>query len=441
VELGAEAGVRSTGGVEVGEDAARVQLDSALGTAIEVTEAIALVAEASGTVSPGIASPVALEPLATLRVRNKAGLTVRAGAGAGVLGGMGEPDWRLLAGIQWIPEAAQPQLRLSSQYDSDRDGIPNDRDRCVEQAEDFNGVADDDGCPEAGLIPPTIEVVDQTGRLVADASLEVMSGPTSGSWRLTRGSWNRSIPAGAYRVKVAALGHRPLELNLEVPETTTWSTRITMESVVSPGRVRVVVTDANGRATPARIELVSPDEKSEHRAEDGVWAGALPAGTYTLNVAAKGLVPVERVISVEPERTLEVTLALSAGQVRIEGDQIVFTDRIFFEQGSDIIQRRSFPLLDEIAATMVRHPELRVVAVHGHTDDQGSESYNLDLSLRRAMAVVQFLEASGVEQSRLQAFGMGEATPLLAGPSAEARAANRRVEFRIVQRTPSKASN
>lgn len=435
VEVGSELGVRSTGGVEVGTDDPGIQMDAVLGSALHVTPAVALVGELASAWTPNVAQPWALEPIATVRYQSPRGLAVRAGAGTGLLGGIGEADWRILAGVSWIPGNPDDSMRLNGVADTDRDGIPNDRDLCVEQAEDINGVSDDDGCPEAGLIPTRLEVVDRNGRLIADASLELTEGPTTGSWRLAQGSWHRSVPAGRYEASVTALGHTPQTVVFEIPEGSTWSRRIELDADTSPGRVRVLVTDPAGRSIHAQIELTGPGAPTTHKADSGAWAGVIEPGTYTLRVTADGHLPVDRVIEVSAERTVEVSLALPTGQVRIDGDQIVFTDRIYFDAGSDTIQRRSFPLLEEIAGTMVRHPELTSVAVRGHTDDRGSDAYNLDLSLRRAQAVVQFLEASGVEAGRLQAFGLGEHHPLLAGTTEDARSANRRVEFRIVSRS------
>jgi OOP family OmpA-OmpF porin len=71
------------------------------------------------------------------------------------------------------------------------------------------------------------------------------------------------------------------------------------------------------------------------------------------------------------------------------------------------------PRLDEIAEVLKRNPKISDVDITGHTDRLGSEEYNLDLSLRRARAVKDYLVSRGVEADRLRANGKGEANPVV----------------------------
>jgi outer membrane protein OmpA-like peptidoglycan-associated protein len=77
------------------------------------------------------------------------------------------------------------------------------------------------------------------------------------------------------------------------------------------------------------------------------------------------------------------------------------------------------------------HPTL-VLEVEGHTDSQGDDLYNLELSQRRAQAVVDYLVAKGVPRAQLQAQGFGETKPIADNRTKEGRAQNRRVVFTIV---------
>jgi outer membrane protein OmpA-like peptidoglycan-associated protein len=118
--------------------------------------------------------------------------------------------------------------------------------------------------------------------------------------------------------------------------------------------------------------------------------------------------------------------------VEIESERLSLKDSIQFESGKDTIQRRSLPVLDEIAKLLADHPELRRVRVEGHTDDVGAAAYNKDLSERRAASVVRYLVAKGVAKERLAAAGYGFERPIASNATALGRAKNRRVEFRIV---------
>jgi len=73
------------------------------------------------------------------------------------------------------------------------------------------------------------------------------------------------------------------------------------------------------------------------------------------------------------------------------------------------------------------------VSVEGHTDSSGSEQYNQQLSLARAESVVDYLVSQGADASKLTAIGMGETSPVANNDTEEGRAANRRVDFVIVQ--------
>ena len=123
-----------------------------------------------------------------------------------------------------------------------------------------------------------------------------------------------------------------------------------------------------------------------------------------------------------------------AQKVRIESDRLVITETVRFRTGKSLIDKRSYTLLNNIAAVLKVHPEIELVEVGGHTDDVGPDEKNLVLSQKRSAAVVAYLTKQGVDGSRLAAMGYGESRPLEPGTSKEARAANRRVEFLIKQK-------
>ncbi len=121
--------------------------------------------------------------------------------------------------------------------------------------------------------------------------------------------------------------------------------------------------------------------------------------------------------------------------VRIQRDQIELLDKVYFDTNKATIMPQSFPLLDNVAAVLKAHPEIRRVRVEGHTDSRGSEAYNKNLSMRRAQSVVRFLVDQGqVSPDILEAVGYGEEQPLVPGArTSREHARNRRVEFHIVK--------
>jgi OOP family OmpA-OmpF porin len=99
--------------------------------------------------------------------------------------------------------------------------------------------------------------------------------------------------------------------------------------------------------------------------------------------------------------------------------------RINFAFDSAVIPPAHFSQLDRVADLLRQEPTLSL-AVEGHTDAVGSAEYNIDLSRRRAVAVVGYLVDHGVKASRLMAVGKGKTEPLVADPM-DGR--NRRVQF------------
>jgi outer membrane protein OmpA-like peptidoglycan-associated protein len=110
----------------------------------------------------------------------------------------------------------------------------------------------------------------------------------------------------------------------------------------------------------------------------------------------------------------------STGRVALYG--------IFFDTDKAELKPESAPTLREIAGLLASDPKLAVLIV-GHTDNQGAYDYNLDLSRRRAEAVVKALTTSlRADPKRLRAAGVGMLAPAASNDADEGRAKNRRVE-------------
>lgn len=101
-----------------------------------------------------------------------------------------------------------------------------------------------------------------------------------------------------------------------------------------------------------------------------------------------------------------------------------------FETGKDVIKKTSFAILDNVVKVMLENPEYRL-SIEGHTDNQGDDAKNMDLSQRRAAAVMKYLIDHGVQPSRLRSAGFGETQPVDTNDTAAGRAKNRRVEFKV----------
>lgn len=107
------------------------------------------------------------------------------------------------------------------------------------------------------------------------------------------------------------------------------------------------------------------------------------------------------------------------------------TLRFGFAFNSTAIDDESEAYLRDLAGIMKENPRLRLMLT-GHTDNVGSDRFNLALSLERAIAIKRLLVAQGVEENRVAVDGKGMREPLNDNSTEEQRAANRRVEMKIV---------
>ncbi len=114
-------------------------------------------------------------------------------------------------------------------------------------------------------------------------------------------------------------------------------------------------------------------------------------------------------------------------------DSKLRTNAIHFAFKSADLDETSAPVLEQITVLLKQHPGLTLV-IEAHTDDVGSNTYNLDLSQLRAQSVVKHLVAHGVDEERLKPIGHGKNQPIATNKTEEGRGQNRRVEFRMTVR-------
>jgi outer membrane protein OmpA-like peptidoglycan-associated protein len=114
--------------------------------------------------------------------------------------------------------------------------------------------------------------------------------------------------------------------------------------------------------------------------------------------------------------------------------EIVTLQPIEFEFDKDVLRDSAFPILDEVVQALQDNPGITLVEVEGHTDEQGNDAYNLDLSRRRAATVMRYLRDHGVDSLRLTSEGYGESRPVDPRHTQEAYRTNRRVAFSIKER-------
>ena len=112
-------------------------------------------------------------------------------------------------------------------------------------------------------------------------------------------------------------------------------------------------------------------------------------------------------------------------------DQTLASRTIEFQSGSAALTTAGSSILDEMAAQMALLESASFLII-GHTDNVGQRVSNLQLSQERALAVKTYLQNKGIAAARMQVQGMGPDQPLADNQTADGRARNRRIEFKIL---------
>jgi len=103
-----------------------------------------------------------------------------------------------------------------------------------------------------------------------------------------------------------------------------------------------------------------------------------------------------------------------------------------YDFNSTKLAPESYPILFHAVQVLLQNPSMRV-EIQGHTDNIGSDKYNKKISEDRANTVKNYLVSKGVDPNRLEVVGYGESNPLADNKTAEGRALNRRIEFKVLK--------
>jgi outer membrane protein OmpA-like peptidoglycan-associated protein len=120
-------------------------------------------------------------------------------------------------------------------------------------------------------------------------------------------------------------------------------------------------------------------------------------------------------------------------ELKTEARKIEILERIHFKFMSAEIQPDSYPLLDQVVQILKDNPHVKLVQVEGHTDKTGPYDLNMQLSLNRAQAVVDYIVGKGIDKQRLKAVGYGYSRRIDYRSGPEANYNNRRVEFNVLE--------
>ncbi len=162
---------------------------------------------------------------------------------------------------------------------------------------------------------------------------------------------------------------------------------------------------------------------------EGRYKNPIQPGIYKVYVYKEGYLPFEKEIKIDKDG--EEVVIFNAELTKISVGAKAVLGNINFKPSSAEFDESAKTLLDKVAEFLIKHPNIKV-QVNGHTDKGQDQEYNIRLSTQRAMAIVNYLKAKGVNGNQLSFKGFGNAKPIADNNTVEGRALNRRIEFEII---------
>ncbi|MEM9318343.1 MAG: OmpA family protein [Pseudomonadota bacterium] len=214
-----------------------------------------------------------------------------------------------------------------------------------------------------------------------------------------------------------------------------------MFSIRISGAIGVIALTALGACMP-----MTQSSEPGSRQQQGLFTGAVLGGLLGAAIdeddrgrglivgAAGGALTGTAIGAYLDRQAADLQAAISSDDVIITNNgqelRVVMPEGILFEIDSANVRADLQADLRALARNVLVYDQTTVDIV-GHTDDTGSEAYNLDLSTRRASAVAGILLEEGVAPARVRSFGQGESAPIASNATADGRQQNRRVEIII----------
>ncbi len=201
----------------------------------------------------------------------------------------------------------------------------------------------------------------------------------------------------------------------------------TVVTLMSDNKVSV----ASVTPLPIPISLFEMEE-NVLKLEDAAKVTIVRTGSVSFNfVFSRGGVAETVMAKVEPKNTaVETKGDLSGEACRGRFEILSRTGAIYFKSGSANVQLSSAPLLRTVADIVSRCPGLNIL-IAGHTDSDGGDGYNQNLSEARARSVLNYLAGIGIQHTRMNSVGYGESQPVAENNTERNRRLNRRIEFRV----------
>jgi outer membrane protein OmpA-like peptidoglycan-associated protein len=250
-----------------------------------------------------------------------------------------------------------------------------------------------------------------------------MTEPSSGQY-----SFEHLAP-GVYEVYARAAGFEYSTKKVRVPsgKTVYCDFRLNLKAEPTGQIVGKVIDLESGIPLIVALTVV---ERGAYTLSDsnGIFQfDELPPGAYKIMAEAVGYEIGFHPVEVYPGKKTALDIKMIKPRM-----SIVLKD-IKFDFGKAAIKPESYHILDDAAAVISNHPDIKV-EIQGHTDAVGSAESNMKLSYMRASAVREYLiEKHGIDPNRLIPIGYGESRPIASNETLAGRDQNRRVEFLLLK--------
>ncbi|WP_320018108.1 OmpA family protein [Labilibaculum manganireducens] len=183
------------------------------------------------------------------------------------------------------------------------------------------------------------------------------------------------------------------------------------------------------------IDLMSNDTIIQIKSDwtDGSYLVCLPSGKeYLFSASAENYLFYSEHFAMKNDQKKSKPQQLDIFLDKIEKGKEIVLRNVFFDIDSWDILPKSEIELTRLYDLLAAYPKLKI-EIAGHTDNTGTENYNLNLSNNRAKAVCDYLISKGIEAKRLSFKGYGASHPIAANETEEGRSLNRRTEFKVVE--------
>jgi len=199
------------------------------------------------------------------------------------------------------------------------------------------------------------------------------------------------------------------------------------ERVVDQVAIGNVVLPPNWNAHVQK--LINPNLKLISKGQLKVDGNNVSVRGEVANEAQRQQIAGDIAASLNPTYIVKNGLRVSAAEQNLLGDALA-RRIIEFESGQAVIRPSGLQILDEMAAALLKVKNKKVEVI-GHTDNTGLRESNLALSLARAEAVRTYLAGKAIDPAMIAVSGQGPDRPVADNATADGRARNRRIEFRV----------